>query len=180
MSPERHRIAVGMGGNIGAVRRTFHQALAWLAERGLQEIRAAGMYLTHPVGCHPGTPDFCNSAFIASWTGTPLALLQLLQGAERQFGRPAQHDSRGNRSLDLDLLLFDVVQICQTELVVPHPRLRERLFVLEPLSEIASDWPIPPDMVSVAECLAVRKRVEIALETSPEGTVESKKSQTKK
>lgn len=149
-----HRVAVAMGGNSGDVRRTFQLAMAWLAERGLQDIQAASVHVTSPVDCHPGTPDFCNSAFIAGWPGTPAALLQLTQEAECHFGRPSQHDSRGSRTLDLDILLFDQEQIGLPGLVVPHPRLRERLFVLEPLAEIAPHWRIPPHLDSVADCLA--------------------------
>lgn len=153
-TPATHRVAVAMGGNHGDVRGTFALAQLWLAERGLRMTRTASVRVTRPVGCHPGTADFGNSAFVGEWAGTAADLLRLTQAAERHFGRPAQHDSRGDRTLDLDILLFDQEQVCSPRLTIPHPRLRERLFVLEPLAEIAPDWPVPPDLTSVADCLA--------------------------
>lgn len=84
----------------------------------------------------------------------PEDLLALAKALEHAAGR-RRGERFGPRTLDVDLLLWGDRQVETPELTVPHPRMRERRFVLEPLAEIAPDLPVPPDGVPVRELLAL-------------------------
>jgi len=129
-------VAIALGGNIGDTRAHFQTALLMLAAGGLVHIRKASDYRTRPVDCVEGTPDFWNSALVGEWGGTPQELLQLTQSVERRLGRPDIHSSRESRVIDLDILLFGDQTIREPNLVIPHPRMHQREFVLKPLREL--------------------------------------------
>lgn len=147
-------VALGLGANLGDPAATFATARKLLVAGGLHRERMASIIRTAPVDCVPGTPDFCNSALIGEWSGTANELLILCQDIERQCGRPAHHSRRESRMLDIDILLFGEQCLALPDLVVPHPRLRARYFALAPLAELAGNWRIPPDLISVADALA--------------------------
>ncbi|MCA9279113.1 MAG: 2-amino-4-hydroxy-6-hydroxymethyldihydropteridine diphosphokinase [Phycisphaeraceae bacterium] len=89
-------------------------------------------------------------------------LLDTLLEVEREFGRDREREQRwGDRTLDLDLLIYGDSSIDEPGLTVPHPRLAERAFVLEPLIEIASEQQMLPDGKTVSEGLAARVRMEL-------------------
>lgn len=148
------KFAILMGGNLGNSAEIFEQAIRKLTENGVQSIRQSRIYRTAPVDCVPGTPDFSNAALTGEWNGTAADLLALTQRLEREAGRPARHSSRESRTLDLDLILFGEECSDSPELTLPHPRARQRLFVLEPLAEIAPEMRFPDTGESVAEALA--------------------------
>lgn len=148
------KFAILMGGNLGNSAEIFEQAIRKLTENGVQSIRQSRIYCTAPVDCVPGTPDFSNAALTGEWNGTAADLLALTQRLEREAGRPARHSSRESRTLDLDLILFGEECSDSPELTLPHPRARQRLFVLEPLAEIAPEMRFPDTGESVAEALA--------------------------
>ena len=152
MHPER-RVALALGANLGQPRLTFSQACEMLKSGGVSNLRMASCYQTKAVDCHPGTPDFCNSAATGLWKGNPGQLLALTQKIEIRLGRPQQHDSHGSRSIDLDILLMEDLIENTPELCIPHPLMCQRLFVLQPLAEIAADWIIPTTRKTVAEQL---------------------------
>lgn len=95
-------------------------------------------------------PRFLNGAVIGETKLTPRALLDELLAIESERGR-ARTFAGAARTLDLDLLLFGSLQRDEPGLVIPHPRFRERLFVLEPLAELAPDWvdPVTGETISV-------------------------------
>ena len=152
-SSSSHRIAIALGGNLGDPAASFKYAVTLLATGGVRDICKAPLFITTPVDCVPGTPDFVNSALTASWDGSPEELLRLCQTIEQRLGRPAQPSSRESRVIDLDILLFDFLSLDSPNLIIPHPRLRLRRFVLEPLAQIAPDWPVPPDGQTVQQLL---------------------------
>ena len=128
---------VGMGSNLGE--RAGHLARARLALAsawGLRLLASSRIYETRPVG---GPPQGCylNAVVALEAALEAPALLQVLQRLERDAGRVPQKERNVPRTLDLDLLLYGEQQICETGLQVPHPRLAERAFVLEPLAELA-------------------------------------------
>ncbi len=143
-------IALALGGNLGRTEEVFASCVDRLAAKGLGAIRMASCYRTAPADCVPGTPDFLNSALTGRWNGSPEALLALCQETERAFGRPARHSSHESRPLDLDILLFGTQMVDLPNLVIPHPRMLLRRFVMEPLHEVAPNWPVPPTMTTVA------------------------------
>jgi 2-amino-4-hydroxy-6-hydroxymethyldihydropteridine diphosphokinase len=130
-------IAIGIGGNVGgdeAVRARFVRAREALAEIG--EVRSAPLYRTAPIG--PDQPMFLNSAIrLRAPEMQPSELVTILQMIESMLGRDRDNEVRwGPRTLDLDVLLWGTRTISTPELVVPHPRMTERRFVLAPLIEL--------------------------------------------
>ncbi len=145
-------VALGIGANLGDPLQAIMQALEGLQRGGLLSLRRAPLYRTRPVDCDAATPEFLNTAATGLWPESPEALLALCQRLEQSLGRPATHSSRTARVLDLDVLLVGERQLDTPTLIVPHPRLQRRLFVLVPLADIAPDWRIPPTLETVAAC----------------------------
>jgi len=118
-------------------------------------LRIASLYRSSPLSPVP-QPDYLNTAAVAQTTLEPEAILALAKALELAAGRqtPARTVRWSPRALDIDLLLYGDRISDAPELTLPHPRLRERRFMLEPLAEIAPDWPVPPDGTSVRELLA--------------------------
>lgn len=99
----------------------------------------SSVYRTKPM-YYDMQEDFCNMAVCGSWTGSPRQLLMRTQEIERRFGRNRSREIRnGPRSLDIDIELFGDMRIQAPDLVIPHPRMRERAFVLVPLLEICPE-----------------------------------------
>lgn len=145
-------MAIGLGANLGNPRQAIQMAVALLRTGGVQAVQCAPLYVTRPVDCEAGTPDFLNTVACGWWRGSPLALLALCRGIERRLGRPARHSSHAARTVDLDLLLVGERRLDSVLLTLPHPRLRQRLFVLVPLAELVPDWRLPPALETVAAC----------------------------
>jgi 2-amino-4-hydroxy-6-hydroxymethyldihydropteridine diphosphokinase len=133
------------------VERTLRRALEHL-EALLGPLRAAPFFLTAAVSPIP-QPDFLNTAAVGRTALPPDAVLAVAKALERAAGRrPGVRF--GPRPLDIDLLLYG--DLCSTapELTLPHPRLRERRFMLEPLAAVAPELRVPPDGATVRELLA--------------------------
>lgn len=120
-------------------------------EASLGPLRVASLYRTAPVSPVP-QPDFLNTAALAYTDLPPAEILALAKALELAAGR-RRSVRFGPRPLDIDLLLYGDLQSDAPELTLPHPRLRERRFMLEPLAEIAPDLRVPPDGATVAELL---------------------------
>jgi 2-amino-4-hydroxy-6-hydroxymethyldihydropteridine diphosphokinase len=147
-------VALALGGNEGTpgeIQETLARALRHL-EVSLGPLRAASLYRTAPVSPVP-QPDFLNTAVLAHTALPPGEILALAKALELAAGR-RRGVRFGPRPLDIDLLLYGDLQSDAPELTLPHPRLRERRFMLEPLAEIAPDLRVPPDGATVAELLA--------------------------
>lgn len=133
------RVFLGLGSNVGKRHARLEAAREGLAE--LPSSRLAAMSSVHetaPVG-RTDQPRFLNAAAALDTELAPQALLDALQRLEAEAGRPseAERERWGPRPLDLDILLWGERVIETARLVVPHPRMHERGFVLEPLAEIA-------------------------------------------
>ena len=146
--------ALGLGANIGRPIKQIREACRLLEEGGVSGVRVSPLYETAPVDCVPGTPPFVNGALVGLWAGAATGLLDLCHHIENTLGRPADHSSQESRTIDLDLLLFDELVINGERLLLPHPLLRKRLFVLIPLRDVAPDWAIPPDGARVKDVCA--------------------------
>ena len=147
------KFALCLGGNEGPVEANFDLVEEALRAAGAAEIRRSRIFVTSPVDCVPGTPDFLNQALTGEWHGSVESLFDLLQALERRCGRPKIHSSRESRPLDCDLILWGEEVISTPRLQIPHPRARQRLFVLEPLAEIAPEMRFMPEGLTVAQCL---------------------------
>jgi 2-amino-4-hydroxy-6-hydroxymethyldihydropteridine diphosphokinase len=140
--------------NLGAPRRQLLAALAALS-RGLGPLSVAPLYRSAPVS-PIAQPDFLNTVVLAAsdWSpGLPERLLAFAKELEAAAGR-VDGPRWGPRPLDVDLLLVGELQRDDAHLTLPHPRLRERGFVLAPFADVAPDLALPPDGRSVAELLA--------------------------
>jgi 2-amino-4-hydroxy-6-hydroxymethyldihydropteridine diphosphokinase len=127
---------IALGSNLGDRWANLSAAVRRLrAEPGLRVVAASEFYETAPVDCPPGSGDYLNAVVAVETDRPPEDVLHLLLRIERQFGR-VRTGPNSPRTLDLDLLLYGDRVINTPELVVPHPRLHERLFVLAPLAEL--------------------------------------------
>ena len=136
------RAYVGLGANLGQPRQQLEEALT--AMSGLPRTRIAArssFYRSAPVG-YESQPDFVNAVAAVDTGLAPGELLEGLQGIERRHGRERSFPN-APRTLDLDILLYGEERIARPGLTVPHPRMHQRAFVLQPLVEIAPDAEIP-------------------------------------
>jgi 2-amino-4-hydroxy-6-hydroxymethyldihydropteridine diphosphokinase len=131
---------IALGGNVGDVRTTFAHAVPLIVARSNSTLVARSSdYETLPWG-ETAQPPFINACIRLATALDPHALLAMLHEVEEKFGRDRAHERRwGPRQLDLDLLAYDDLAIAGDDLILPHPRLFERAFVLVPLAEIAPD-----------------------------------------
>jgi 2-amino-4-hydroxy-6-hydroxymethyldihydropteridine diphosphokinase len=146
------RVAVALGSNLGDRERYLRAAIAAL-HPVIHALRVSSFHETAPVGVGP-QPAFLNAAAVGDTSLSAPALLDTLLGIEGHLGRERPFPG-APRTLDLDLILYDEAVLDSPELTVPHPRFRERRFVLEPLAEIAPDWRDPVTGRTVEELLRV-------------------------
>jgi len=152
--------AIGLGANLGIPQETVRKAAALLVAGGLRNARCSSLYQSEPEGCRPGDPDFVNAVLVGEWPATAEDLLAYCRDCERRLGRPPEHGRNEPRTIDLDILVFGARIVSTPRLTIPHPRMRNRLFVLVPLAEIAPDLTLPPDGIAAA---AARDQLKAAL-----------------
>jgi 2-amino-4-hydroxy-6-hydroxymethyldihydropteridine diphosphokinase len=144
---------IGLGSNVGDRRGALEGAIAALSQKPGVTIRHVSSFQeTEPVGGPAGQGMYLNAAATLETTLDPLELLYVLHEIETKFGR-TRTARWGERTLDLDLVLFGDQIIDTPELTVPHPRWRTRRFVLEPLAEIAPGVIDPVTKRTVGELL---------------------------
>jgi len=144
---------VALGSNQGRSRRHLRDAAAALSTLPGTSLRAvSSLYRTPPWG-DPDQDDFLNAVACLRTSLEPEPLLDRLLDTERRLGRERKSERRwGPRTIDLDLLLHGAAEVDSPRLVLPHPRLHERAFVLVPLAELDPALPIPRHG-TVANCL---------------------------
>jgi len=143
---------VGIGSNLEDPRAQVLRALDELAELpGTRVTARSSLYRTAPIG-HAAQPDFINAVAAVDTQLSPDALLRELQAIESRHRRKRSFPN-APRTLDLDLLLYGDARIDEPGLSVPHPRMHERAFVLQPLLEIAPQIEIP-QRGAASRCLA--------------------------
>jgi len=148
-SAGRTSVAIALGSNIGDRRGHLDYAVSRL-EAFLHDIRVSSYFETAPVDVVGEQWDFLNAAAVGETALPAREVLQTLLAIEGARGRQRPHPS-APRTLDLDIVLFGNHVIDEPGLIVPHPRFRERRFVLDPLAEIAANWCDPVSGHTVAE-----------------------------
>ena len=147
------RAFIGFGGNIGDTRQLITDAIVCLAQRSeLHVLAKSCFYQSAPVEATGG--DYINAVIEIETQLSPYGLLHVCQAIELEFGRERPY-ANAPRTLDLDILSFEGVVQNETELILPHPKIIERSFVLLPLLEIAPDFFLP----SVGELKAYLPKV---------------------
>jgi len=155
---------LGLGSNLGQKGDNLRQALARLRNEGIRILRLSSLYETEPMGV-PEQPWFYNQVVEAEADFSPGELLKLLKKIEQRMGRKTSAQE-APRKIDLDILLAENTVIRTRELVIPHPRLEKRNFVLVPLNEIASSVVHPvlkikiEDLAKKSEDPSIVKRLE--------------------
>jgi 2-amino-4-hydroxy-6-hydroxymethyldihydropteridine diphosphokinase len=147
---------IALGSNLGDRAANMQRGIKLLMEcvPGIRLNASAPVYETEPVDCAPGTQAFLNTVIEVSADCTPQELHSHLKAIEHALGRPEQRERNSPRTLDLDLLYADDVVSDDPDLILPHPRMHLRRFVLEPLANIRPELILPGQQVSVAELLA--------------------------
>lgn len=148
-------VAVALGSNLGDRHGTLARAVERLRPL-VDRLVVSSLHETEPVGVGP-QPRFLNSAAVGLTRLGPRALLDGLLSIERSLGRVRPH-AGAPRTVDLDLILYGDRIVSEPGLEVPHPRFRDRAFVLDPLVEIAADWVDPVTGLTIA---ALRRRLAL-------------------
>ena len=149
-------VAIALGSNLGD--REAYLAFGLSALPGfITHLRRSQWYDTAPIGVSPAHPRYLNGVVVGETSLDARELLDRLLEIEAAAGR-SRPTPMAPRTLDLDLILFGDKKIEEPGLTVPHPRFRERLFVLEPLAEVAPDWIDPVTGLSVSALLQQARR----------------------
>ncbi len=151
-------ILIALGSNLvtpefDTSQKLLEASLKSLGKKGIQVVRQSSWYRSAPVPVSD-QPWFVNGVAQVASTLGPKALLEALHAVESEYGRMRSRRNE-SRTLDLDLLAYDAQVITEANgLVLPHPRLQERAFVLLPLAEVAPQWRHPVNGLTAAEMLA--------------------------
>ena len=147
------RVGIALGSNIGDCIANLQAARDCLREIATADepFLQASIYQTEPLHCPPGSPLFYNSVVEMAWEGDPFALLEITQSIENRLGRTVKLERNAPRIIDVDLLYFGTEIIDTEALVLPHPRIGERRFVLEPLAEIRPKLILPGNTLNIVE-----------------------------
>ena len=144
-------VYLGIGSNLGDRKANLEKALQLLGER-LQIEQVSSIYETEPVG-HAEQPMFFNAVCCAETELGPLQLLSLVKGIEATLGRVPSFAS-GPRSIDVDILFYNDLCMETADLTIPHPKIKERAFVLIPLFEVAPQLVHPVSGESIKDLVA--------------------------
>lgn len=129
-------------------------ALSWLESVSQTPVKYSKVYETSPVGCTEEMPDFLNAVCEISYHGDPAVLLKKMRNFERERGRPQTYGRNTPRTLDMDILYAGDKTVQTADLVIPHPRMTVRRFVLQPLCDIHPELILPGSTQSVQQILS--------------------------
>jgi len=154
MTAQVHKVYLGLGSNQGDRQQNLNRAITLIANRIGPITDQSDLFITEPVG-FKSTHLFNNMAIGLETPLTPIEVLKTTQQIEKELGRKRKsvngiyHD----RPIDIDILLYDDETIQTPLLTIPHPRMKERRFVLEPMAQIAPKLIIPNETKTIAELL---------------------------
>ena len=126
-------VYLALGSNLGDREQSIHKAIQALKKDGVSILKVSSIIETDPVG--PLQDKFLNAVLKGKTQLSPEELLEVIQSVERKLGR-VRKIINGPRTIDIDILLYDDIKLVSRRLIIPHPRMMERSFVLEPLKEV--------------------------------------------
>ena len=149
------RCGIALGSNLGDSAACLREAIERLRAISVpgEPVCVAPFYRTTPLACPPGSPDFLNSVIEIARGGTALELLHETRQIEAHMGRIRGPERNAPRTIDIDLLYFGDETVHCDELTLPHPRLTQRRFVLQPLADIRPELILPGQLRCVREIL---------------------------
>ena len=150
-----------VGGNVGDRMKYLNRCIDLLRSDIGRITSMSAIYESEPWG-FDDTQWFLNQVVVVETNLAPFALLEYIQRIEQTLGRLRTHDGYHSRTMDIDILLYGNLVINTPELVIPHPRMAERMFVLQPMAELAPDMEHPvlhQTMANLREHCADRKQV---------------------
>jgi 2-amino-4-hydroxy-6-hydroxymethyldihydropteridine diphosphokinase len=156
------RVGIALGSNLGDRLANLQRARAMLREIASpgSHMLAASIYQTEPLFCPSGSPLFYNSVVEISVDATARELLVQTQAIEKHLGRDGRHPRNAPRLADLDILYYGTEKLLDEALTLPHPRLHQRRFVLQPLAEIVPELLLPGFTQTISELLATLQSTE--------------------
>jgi len=144
---------LGLGSNVGDRRAHLKEAAAALPARGVAVVESSSVYETEPVGLVLDQREFYNACLAIETDHDPDGLLKACKDVERSLGRESGGPRHGPRPIDVDVLLLDGLEYASDRLVLPHPEVTSRRFVLVPLLELDPGL-VLPDGTTLADALA--------------------------
>lgn len=151
--PRMNIAHIAFGSNLGDRRENVKTALAELASVSEIPLEVSSLWETEPVAMDDGAGQFLNGVVRLGTSLEPSVLLARLQAIEEALGRPRDQGRNASRNIDLDIVCIDDLVMQSSELVLPHPRARDRRFVLAPLAEISPDLVLPGETETVEALL---------------------------
>ncbi len=142
------KVFLALGSNVGNREENIRRAVELLKEK-IFDIKIANLYKTAPVGVEE-QPEFLNTAIVGYTDLTPQELLKFVKDIEKKVGR-IKRFRWGPREIDIDILFYENIVVEEKELIIPHPRIQEREFVLRPLLDLEPDFVHPKLGLSVKE-----------------------------
>lgn len=148
------KVALALGSNLGdsitQLQKAREQLCPFYEPYSLEQ---ASLYSSSPLNCPKGSPDFINTVITFNYSGTPNELLKITQTIEERSGRKKGRGINTPREVDLDLLFFGKTILETSVLTIPHPRISNRRFVLEPLAELEPELVLPTQQLSIKQLL---------------------------
>jgi 2-amino-4-hydroxy-6-hydroxymethyldihydropteridine diphosphokinase len=150
------RIGIALGSNLGDRLANLRAARTAVVDLSTEKssVLVSPIYETEPVDCESGAGKFLNAVVEIEYDGDPTALLRKMIGIEESLGRDRKHARNVSRKIDIDLLYADDLNVANEELQLPHPRMHQRKFVLQPLADIRPDLILPNHKKNISELLA--------------------------
>lgn len=154
-------VYIALGSNLGDRANNIHLALEYLQDLSDKELVTSSLWESEAVDCPEGSGNFLNSVVQLATSLTPRQLLVRLQEIEMKLGRSDKRAKNAPRTIDLDIVCHGNRVVADADLVVPHPRAKNRHFVLQPLAEIAPDLYLPGCDKTVSSLLSLLPSIEL-------------------
>jgi 2-amino-4-hydroxy-6-hydroxymethyldihydropteridine diphosphokinase len=167
----QYQVIIALGSNLKgksvSPRENLCEAASLIKAALGSSIQLSSFWQSEPQGMSHASENFVNAVAVTRTSVSAENLLRVLQNIEVSMGRSADHGYYESRIIDLDIIAYGDCKIAQPDLVVPHPRAHERLFVLLPLAELLPDLVLPGQSVSVRELIPMADAMEISCLPQP-------------